>query len=120
MKFFRRKAEVVSTAPTDPETIQAASVEEYFNRGMRFYALEKYDQAIADFKQALSMDATAVDPHYGLGLVYKAQGRNEEAAAAFKEVLGLIEKGALDDKFDKKNMLQRICKSHIRSLSDVH
>lgn len=118
MKLFKRKSAVVESATINPETVQANTVEEYFNRGMIFYSADKFDQAIADFTQARSMDPRAIDPHYGLGLVYKAQGKNAEAVAAFKQVLGLIEEGSLDQTFDRKNMLLKICKSHIRSLSE--
>lgn len=119
MKIFKRKPAAVEAAPVNPDTIQANSVEEYFNRGMMYYSAEKFDEAIADFNQAVSQDPRAVDPHYGLGLVYKAQEKNPEAVAAFSRVLELINEGVLDQKFDRKNMLQRICKAQIRALSEV-
>jgi tetratricopeptide (TPR) repeat protein len=119
MKFFRRKPVVTEQAAIDPDYIQASSIEEYFNRGMVYYSQEKFEQAIQDFQQASSLDANAVDPYYGLGLVYKAQEKNEDAIKAFEQVLRLINEGVLDQNFDRKNMLQRISKAQIQSLSET-
>lgn len=116
MNFFRRKPTIEEKTVPDPTTMEASTVEEYVNRGMLFYSHEKFDQAEADFKQAMSMDPEAVDPIYGLALAYKGADQADQAIEAFEKVIALLDQGKMDDQPERKTMLKRISKSHIKSL----
>jgi tetratricopeptide (TPR) repeat protein len=58
-----RFAEAVEAA-TSEMTTQPDEPEAYFNRGQALAALERFEEAIADYEKALSMDhsASSVDP----------------------------------------------------------
>lgn len=116
MNFFRRKPIIEEKTVPDPTEMEASTVEEYVNRGMLFYSHEKFDQAEADFKQAMSMDPEAVDAIYGLALNYKASNQADQAIEAFQKVIALLDQGKMDDQPERKTMLTRISKSHIKSL----
>jgi tetratricopeptide (TPR) repeat protein len=120
MNLFKRKPKIVEVEIPDPETIQPTTPEEYFNRGMLFYSHQKFERAVDDFQQALKSNSEVVDPHYGLALVYKAMEKNQEAVASFHKVVSLLEEGKLDDKPDRKQMLSRISRSHIASLTGIY
>jgi tetratricopeptide (TPR) repeat protein len=119
MNFFRRKPLIEEKTKPDPKSIEASTMEEYFNRGMLFYSHEDFDLAEADFKQAMSKDPEAVDPIYGLALTYKGANQAEKAIEAFKKVVDLLQKGKLDNQPERKAMLMRISRSHIKSLQEA-
>lgn len=119
MNFFRRKPLIEEKAIPDPKSIEASTLEEYFNRGMLFYSHENFELAEADFKQAVSKDPEAVDPIYGLALTYKGANQAEKAIDAFQKVLDLLQQGKLDDQPERKSMLMRISRSHIKSLKEA-
>lgn len=54
-------------------------VKAQLDRGSEYYAKGAYDQAVAEFKAALSGAPGNAKAHYGLGLVYDRQGRRQEA-----------------------------------------
>lgn len=118
MNFFRRKPIIEEKPKPDPKTMEAATLEEFFNRGMMFYSHEDFASAEADFKQAISKDAEAVDPIYGLALTYKASQQTDQAIEAFQKVIALLQQGKMDDQPERKAMLMRISKSHINSLKE--
>jgi tetratricopeptide (TPR) repeat protein len=116
MNLFRRKPVVEEAEIPDPTEMEANTAEALFNRGMLFYSSQKYERAIADFKQALNLEPEQIDPHYGLGLVYRMLGQSENAIASFSKVLELLEEGRMDETVERKMMLMRISKAHINSL----
>jgi tetratricopeptide (TPR) repeat protein len=63
--------------------------------GLEFYYRQRYDTAIAEFEQALEIDAEDDDAYNNLATVYYAQERYEEAEAAFQQALALAPDQAL-------------------------
>src|SRR6266545_222860 len=60
----------------------------YVELGSSFLALEKYSDAEAAFKQAMTIDDDAC-ASCGLGMVYYRQGREDEAAKTLKKAISL-------------------------------
>jgi tetratricopeptide (TPR) repeat protein len=63
--------------------------------GLEFYYRQRYDNAIAEFEQALQIDAEDDDAYNNLATVYYAQERYEDAEAAFQQALALAPEQAL-------------------------
>lgn len=57
--------------------------------GRKQEACERYEQAIAAYKQAISLDESYVDAHCNLARVYYVQKRFLEAAQAYEKVTEL-------------------------------
>jgi Tfp pilus assembly protein PilF len=72
---------VVADFPRDPRG--------RMNLGKVYFALEKYDLAIDEYKRALELNADYVNAHYNLGLVYLKKNNNSAAQSAFMEVMRL-------------------------------
>ena len=49
----------------------------------------QYDQAMADFHQALKIKPEDADPYYMLGVVYLKQGQHDRAIADFTKAVEL-------------------------------
>ena len=69
-------AKAIELDPTD-----AAA---YYNRGIAYKALLKYDLAISDFSKAIKLDPTDAAAYYNRGIAYEAIGKTKEANADFK------------------------------------
>ena len=61
----------------------------YFNRGLFYYDLERYELAIADFDQALALNPQDADTYFCRGLPYFDLKQYEPAIAAFDQALAL-------------------------------
>lgn len=61
----------------------------YSNRGVALQALERLDEAIGSYRDAIALDPSFSDAHYNLGLLYKTRGLYDEAVASFETVLSL-------------------------------
>jgi len=72
---------VVADFPRDPRG--------RMNLGKVYFALEKYDLAIDEYKRALELNADYVNAYYNLGLVYLKKNNNSAAQSAFREVMRL-------------------------------
>jgi len=70
---------VVAENPRDPQG--------RLNLGKVYFALEKYDLAIDEYKRALELNRDYAAAHYYLGLSYIKTKNNIAAQAAFKEVI---------------------------------
>jgi len=106
----------VKSKPINPDELgEPHSADEFFKRGMAYYARQKYDEAVEDFHHSLSLDKAAIDPYYGLGMVYKALSKNEKAKQAFLEVISLISAHA-DVNSTKYHMLRRLALGHINMI----
>jgi tetratricopeptide (TPR) repeat protein len=111
-----KKPIVIEKPTVDPSTLPAKTPQEYFARGMAFYARQELTRAQDDFHQAISLDAGYVEGHYGLGLALKAQKRKAEAIQAFRKVLDLVTGGAFKDDKNREAMMRRIVQAHLESL----
>jgi Flp pilus assembly protein TadD len=52
---------------------------------MALIKLEKNNEAIAAFENAIAIDAKFPQPHNNLGVIYLMQGRSKDADNAFKK-----------------------------------
>jgi tetratricopeptide (TPR) repeat protein len=118
MKIFKRKEifKVESEAVQPEDYSEPKTAEEFFNRGMAFYARKKYGEAEDDMLKALSLDRNYIDAHYSLGMVHKAQGKKEEAIEAFQKTLNLLG-DPNNEQNSKYDMLKRLAKGHINEIS---
>jgi tetratricopeptide (TPR) repeat protein len=57
------------------------------NLGSALYELEKYDEAIVHYTEALRIKANFAEPHYNLGIAFARQGKFNEAIAHYTEAL---------------------------------
>ena len=81
---------------TKTDTLDLSSTRKrlYNNLGIIYYALEKYPEAIAQYKAALSMAENAADSslfYNNLGVAYKDTGDHRKAHDLFKTAYSLIE-----------------------------
>ena len=63
------------------------SVEDLIKEGIEFDKVDKYDEAVKCFQQALEIDPNNAWARWQLGAVYKTQDRLDEAIKEFEEVL---------------------------------
>ncbi len=73
----------------------------YYNRGTELIKIDQLDQAIADLKQAITLNINAVEAHGNLGAAYFKKGDWQNAAAAFSEAIEVAhrEEKYLDPRF---------------------
>ena len=106
-------------APSAIETYQAAvnsnpnSAEANSNLGWGYYGQRKFDEAIAAFRQALSLDRNYLDAHYGLALTLKEAGAGNEAVPEFEAVVTLAPQ---DANTIRGQMLSRLARGHINRI----
>jgi tetratricopeptide (TPR) repeat protein len=62
-----------------PGVVEKVAATSQVDKGFEHYANGAYDQAMAEFKAALSGDPNNARAHYGLGLVYDRQDKRREA-----------------------------------------
>lgn len=117
MKIFKRKDIFkVESEPVDPEEFRKPkTAQEYFNRGMAYYARKEFNEGGDDMLKAISLDRNYVDAHYGLGMILKAQNKKEEAIQAFQQVVKLLNEK--EENNPSVDMLKRLAKGHINEIS---
>ena len=71
----------LDTRPKDVRTL--------VNAGLLAMKRDRYDEAIARFDEALSVDPDSIDAHLNLGSIRAAQGRLDEAIGHFERVVRL-------------------------------
>jgi Tfp pilus assembly protein PilF len=59
----------------------------YTHRGMGYGALTRFDEAIADFNQAITIDPALAYAYLGRAIVYQTRGLNAQAIADTREAL---------------------------------
>jgi tetratricopeptide (TPR) repeat protein len=67
----------------------------FMQRGSMYRRLEKYDQALADFDQALRYDPNSASAHTGRGNALRHLGRFDESVAAHSEAIRLEPNNAM-------------------------
>jgi len=61
----------------------------HFNKGVVYYNLEWYDDAIVEYKKAIEIDPNYFDAHNNLGLVYADKEMLDDAITEYKKVIGI-------------------------------
>ena len=115
--FKKREIFKVKSVPVDPATMTPpTSAQDYFQRGMAYYARKSYAEAEKDLKQSITLDPKGVEGHYRLGMVFKAQNKKDEAIQEFKTVIDLLD--AQDDlESTHDQILRRLALGHLNEVS---
>jgi tetratricopeptide (TPR) repeat protein len=58
------------------------------NLGIVYYRARRYNEAVQQMRQVLSLDPNYMLAHLNVGLILSAQGSFDEAAAAFERAIG--------------------------------
>ncbi len=58
-----------------------------YNRGVDFYRMGQFEEAIGAFQQAIAIDANYIDAYYNLGVVYEQMDKDGDALNVFKQIL---------------------------------
>ena len=58
-----------------------------YNQGVDYYKVGQYDQAMAAFRQAITLDPNYIDAYYNLGSILEYLRQDEAALAVFKQVI---------------------------------
>jgi tetratricopeptide (TPR) repeat protein len=88
----RAKSLRTASAPPPPKPSTPAPATpspDFFQKGLEHYSRQEWDQAIAAYRQALSMDPRSESCAYNLGLAYKAKNDLDAAAAAFRHAIDI-------------------------------
>jgi tetratricopeptide (TPR) repeat protein len=64
-------------------------VRPYNNRGRAYGNRGEYDKAMADFRQAITINPRCAEAYYNLGLVYALKGDNDKALEQYNQALNL-------------------------------
>jgi tetratricopeptide (TPR) repeat protein len=101
----------------DPEAMsQPISALDYQRRGYAYYTIGKYNEAEADFRKAIEMDAKDVDSVYALGMTLKAAKRTQDSVKAFKQAISLIDSGVIQNQ-NRRDMLRRMAIGHVNEIT---
>ena len=68
---------------------QAETIDSHFKRGTDYLIEGKWQEAISEFKNVLSVNANHVGAHFNLGCVYALIGENEFALEEFEKSLSI-------------------------------
>ena len=75
---------IVESSPAPHPTVLSVI---FKHRGMAYFAQNKYDEALCDFKESVRNDPKSFRSLYYEGIVYSVQGRDEEALECFNKSL---------------------------------
>ncbi len=70
----------------------ALNFEIYYSRGLAYYKIGQYDEAISDFTEALKLKPKHADIYYSRGLAYNKIGQYDKAISDFTEAIKLKSK----------------------------
>src|SRR3954454_15931519 len=73
--------------PPTPIDYDPADASQHTAQGWEQFFADRYDEALAAFQQALSLDPTLADAHNGVGRVYERLGTPDAALAAYTRAL---------------------------------
>jgi hypothetical protein len=76
-------------APTPTPTPATSSAEEHFEKGFEYFQQEKWDEAIAEFQEAVRLDPDFALACMALGYSYVNKGEFEQAIEALEKYLQL-------------------------------
>ncbi|NOX96053.1 MAG: DUF3857 domain-containing protein [Alphaproteobacteria bacterium] len=81
---FGLKNPYSTTELNGPEQNSFISAQDFINRGTEFLETEHYEEAIADFNEAIALDATQSWAFSGRGMAYYFQQEYEKSSADFR------------------------------------
>ena len=81
-------SKIIEANPVPPEPVLAVI---HKHRGMAYFALNKYDEALNDFDKSICFDAKAFRTYYYKGIVYSIVKQYEKAIECFTQSLELNE-----------------------------
>jgi hypothetical protein len=76
-------------APAPTPTPAASAAEEHFDKGFDYFQQEKWDEAIAEFQEAIRLDSQFSAAYLGLGYSHVRKGEFEQAIEALEKYLQL-------------------------------
>ncbi|HEU5103911.1 MAG TPA: tetratricopeptide repeat protein [Roseiflexaceae bacterium] len=79
----------VDGMPPSTTILDPAGAAQHSARGWEQFFADRYEEALATFEQALSLDPTLADAHNGVGRVYERLGTPDAALAAYNRALAL-------------------------------
>lgn len=77
---------ILSNASLNAAEINTDAMLQY-NRGIDFYKIGQYNQAIDSFRAAIDLDSNYIDAYYNLGSVLEYLQQYEAALAVFKQII---------------------------------
>jgi tetratricopeptide (TPR) repeat protein len=83
--------------------------EEHYNEGVRHYQSGDLEEAIGEYRQAISIDPNYTEAYLNLGVIYKIQGDLDGARGYFEKVLSL----------DPHGVVGRQAKENLRKLETL-
>jgi tetratricopeptide (TPR) repeat protein len=61
----------------------------YYNLGIAYYNLERFEEALKSYRIAISIKPDYKHCYYNIGLIYESTGKFEKAAEAYEKALGI-------------------------------
>jgi tetratricopeptide (TPR) repeat protein len=111
--FKKKEVYKVKSITVDPATLRNVTTgDEYFKRGVAYYARKQYESSEKDLRTAIALDADQIDAYYYLGMVLKAALKNQDAIQSFEKVLDLLSQTRMKN-YDRQSMLRRLTQAHI-------
>lgn len=98
-------AEKTRETSSTPQT-----AEDFSKRGWLHLTNHEYEEAVADFQEALKLNNDLLDAAHGLGKAYLAQDKVEESNQAFDKTVALLDEGAYEQNA-QADMLRRLIAS---------
>jgi|GEM_PF-617667 len=83
------REEVNRISVADPSQLPFDNAEDYFNRGLAHGAVNRHEEAIADFSEAIRLKPDDAEAYYNRGFAYFKLNRHEEAIADYSEAIRL-------------------------------
>lgn len=93
----------------------------YFSLGNQYQKIKRHEEAIENYKHALSFDPSLGQAHNNLGISYSETGQHEMAIASFKEVLKIGQGGSdthnnLGAAYQKINQYDKAVECYTRAI----
>jgi Flp pilus assembly protein TadD len=101
--FFKQHQQEIAAHPDSPEA--------YVDKGWSHFGRSEFDQALAAFQKAVSLDGQSIDAQYGLGSAAKKKGDKALARQAFETALALAEKS---NDVAKATVIRRMAQSALK------
>lgn len=113
----KREILKVKSEPVDPFTMPSpTSAQDFYRRGMVYYARQHYTEAEQDLRQAIVLDPQDLEGHYRLGMVLKAVNKKDEAIKEFKLVVEFLDHQSSNLSPSKYRMIRRLALGHVNEL----